>query len=615
MASNLKKKIKKAKNRSFLARDFESLRSQLIESARIYFPDKIQDFSETSLGGLLVDLAASVGDNLSFYLDHQFRELDPSQAVELSNILTHLKNSGVEAYGAAPASTILKFTLVAPAEKVADGYRPKISALPVILQGTTSVSYSGITFVNLADIDFAELDINGNLVCSYEINESSGAGIPISFNVSRTVESSSGLEHTDSFTISDNHESFRELSLTKENISGISDVKDSDGNTYYEVKSLNQDTVFSAVRNFNKKDAPLVPSNLEIIPAPRRFIKNYNPSTRITKIQFGSGDADTLDDDILPDPSDLSLSLYGKKYISRFSIDPNSLLKTQTLGISPRNTTITVRYRHGGGINHNVTAGNIREISTLELEFRKQPVGSEGLEVRNSILVNNEISATGGDAAPDVEDLRTLVTSARLMQSRVVTREDLLARIFTMPSTFGRVFRASIVPNPTNPLSALLYVISLDSQGNMTTAPDTLKKNLSTYLNEFRLISDALDILDTQVINFGVKYGVIVAPNINKIQVIQNINQQIASAMQKKYFQIDQPIVIDDMTNIIINTDYVVALTDLSIFPRVGIVEERTYSSTSFPFEKNTKNGIIFGPTGSIFELKFSDQDIIGSAQ
>ena len=140
MASNLKKKIKKARNRSFLARDFESLRSQLIESARIYFPDKIQDFSETSLGGLLVDLAASVGDNLSFYLDHEFKELDPSQAVELSSILSHLKNAGVEAYGASPSSTILKFTIIAPAEKVADGYRPKRSTLPVILQGTTSVS-------------------------------------------------------------------------------------------------------------------------------------------------------------------------------------------------------------------------------------------------------------------------------------------------------------------------------------------------------------------------------------------------------------------------------------------------------------------------------------------
>ena len=614
MTTNIKNKIKKSVQRSFLARDFESLRAQLIETARIYFPDKIKDFSEPSLGGLLVDLAASIGDNLSFYLDHEFRELDPTQAVELQNILTHLKNAGVQAFGASPALVTLNFSLIAPAEKVQSGYRPKLSALPVLVQGTQCQSFNGVTFVTLEDLDFSKLDINGNYIATYEVHESRSDGVPLSYKVSRFVEASSGLEHTDTFVINDSHESFRELTLTKENVSSISDVLDSEGNVYYEVESLSQDTVFKAVRNTNKKDARLVPSNLEVIPAPRRFIKKYNPSSRITKIQFGSGDSDTLDDDIIPDPSDLSLSLYGKSYMSRFSIDPNSLLKTQTLGMSPRNTTIRIRYRHGGGLGHNVSVNAIREISTLVLEFRNQPEGSEASVVRTTLDVNNLESAVGGANAPSVEDLRTLVSSSRLMQSRVVTREDLLARIFTMPSTFGRVFRASIVPNPVNPLSALLYIISLDAEERMTVAPDSLKKNLRNYLNEFRLISDAIDVLDCQVINFAVSYGVMVAPNVNKVQVVQNINQKLVEALQTKYFQIGQPIIIDDITNLIINTDYVVALTDLKVFPRTGLVEEREYSNISFPFDNNTKNGVIFGPTGSIFELKYPDFDIVGSA-
>jgi len=614
MSIDTKNKIKKSINRSYLARDFESLRSQLIETARVYFPDRIQDFSEASLGGLLVDMAASVGDNLSFYLDHEFRELDPSQAVELQNILTHLKNAGVKAYGASPSLVTLKFTLTAPAEKVSSGFRPKTSALPVLIQGTQSVSYNGVTFVTLEDLDFAEEDVNGNYLATYEIHESRNDGVPLSYKVTRTVEASSGLESTDSFTIPNTHEAFREITLSKENISSISDVFDSDGEIYYEVESLSQDTVFKAVTNVNKKDGNLVPSNMEIVPAPRRFITRYNPSTRITTLQFGSGDGDSLDDDIIPDPSDLALSLYGRKYMSRFAIDPNSLLKTQTLGISPKNVSINVRYRHGGGLGHNVAVGAIREISSLVLEFRNQPEGSEAVVVRTSLDVNNPFAAVGGSNAPGVEDLRTLVTSARLMQSRVVTREDLLARIFTMPSTFGRVFRASISPNPVNPLSALLYIVSLDAEEKMTVAPDSLKKNLSIYLNSFRLISDAVDILDCQVLNFGVKYGVMVAPNVNKVQVVQNINQRLSDALQTKYFQIDQPIVIDDLTNIIINTDYVVALTDLRVFPRTGTVETRNYSKSSFPFEKNTKNGVIFGPPGSIFELKYPDEDIVGSA-
>ena len=614
MAIDTKKKIKKAQNRSFLARDFESLRSQLINHARIFYPDKIQDFSEPGLGGLLVDLVASVGDSLSFYLDHEFRELDPNSAVELSNILMHLKNAGVDAYGASPASVNLKFTIEVSAEKVAGGYRPKRSALPVLIQGTTVQSFDGITFVTLEDLDFSELDVYGNYVCTFSVLESQNDGVPIKYQVARTVSATSGLETTDSFTISNTHVPFREITLTKESASTISDIIDSDGNQYYEVTALSQDTVFKAVRNINPQDALEVPSNLEITPAPRRFVKSYNPSTRLTTIRFGGGDAEVLDDDIIPDPSDLALSLYGRKYTPRFSIDPNSLLKTQTLGIAPKNTTLSVRYRYGGGQGHNVGSNAISEINNLVLEFRNKPQGTEALSVRQSVGVKNPSPAIGGTNAPTVEDLQTLITSARSSQSRVVTREDLLARIFTMPSTFGRVFRASIATSPTNPLSILLYLVSLDRHGNMTVAPDALKKNLSKYLNEFRLISEAIDVLDAQVINFGVKYSVVVAPNVNKVQVVQTINQKISDALKKKYFQIDQPLIIDDITNIIINTDYVIALADLRIFPRVGTVDDRMYTSATFSFDQSTKNGIIFGPPGSIFELKYPDDDVIGSA-
>jgi len=284
------------------------------------------------------------------------------------------------------------------------------------------------------------------------------------------------------------------------------------------------------------------------------------------------------------------------------------------LGMSPKNTTITVRYKYGGGISHNVAKGAIVTLDDFLIDFRNSPVGTEALNVRQSITVENGTSAQGGAAAPSIEDLRVLITSARSSQSRVVTKEDLLARIFTMPSTFGRVYRASIAPNPVNSLSSILYIITKNRQDNLAIAPDTLKKNLSRYLNEFRLISDAMDVLDAQVINFGVKYGVIVAGNVNKIQIIQNINNQISNILDNRYFQIDQPIIIDDITNVIINTDYVIALTELSVLARTGNVEDRKYSDSTILIDQNTKGGIIFGPPGSIFELKFPENDIIGSA-
>ena len=614
MSVDVKKKLKKSFNRNFLARDFEALRTELIEHARTYYPEKIQDFSEASVGGMLVDMAAMVGDTMSFYLDHQFRELDPMKAVEPVNIRMHLKNAGVQIYGATPASTELTFSFDVNSQKVSGGYRPDINNLPVILQGTEVTSTSGIVFTTTEDLDFAELDVSGNLVCEYFIKTTNAAGNPAQYNVSAKVMASSGKQATDTFSISNTHVPFREITLSNPNVSTIISVKDSDANIYYEVSSLSQDTVFTAVKNI-QSDAPMVPSNLEITPAPRRFTKTHNPTTKFTTLKFGSGDSETLDDDVLPDPSDLSLDLYGKKDFPRFSIDPNSLLQTQTLGMSPRNTTLTVSYRHGGGLNHNVTSKSVTEISSLLLEFRQTANPSGALSVKQSLGVTNASAAVGGSEAPTLETLRQLIPTARQSQARVVTREDLLARLYTMPAQFGRVYRASIAPNPVNPLSALLYITSLDRDGNMTVAPDTLKKNLSKYLNEFRLISDAIDILDTQVINYGVKYSVIVTQDSNKIQVIQNINNRIADALQKKYFQIDQPLVIDDITNTIINTDSVISMTELKVYPIVNKVEDRQYSSSTFPFGKNTKNGIIFGPQGSIFELKFPAHDIIGTAE
>ena len=613
MSINIKKKLKKSINRTFLSKDFEAFRFEMIQHARTFFPDQIQDFSEPSVGGLLIDTAATVGDSLSYYLDHQFRELDPLNAVEPGNIRTHLRNAGVDIFGATPASVTLKFSFDVDVERSASGYRPNRKNLPVVLQGTTVNSADGITFTTVEDLDFAETDTNGSYLCDYAVKSTSANSIPTVYTVSRDIAATSGLQAAESFPISDSHVSFREITLSNEDVSTILTVTDTTGDTYYEVKSLSQDTVFAKVKNI-QVDSDLVASNLEILPAPKRYTKTFNPTTNLTTLQFGAGDAESLEDDIIPDPSDLSLSLYGKTNFPRFSIDPNALLQTHTLGVSPRATTLTVTYRYGGGILHNVTANTINSIDILYMEFRQTAAPGGALLVRQTMSVINDRSAVGGSASPTLNELQQLIPSARQSQSRMVTREDLLSRVYTMPAQFGRVYRASIVPNPVNPLSALLYIISLDREGNLTTAPDTLKQNLSTYLNEFRLISDAIDVLDTQVVNFGVRYSVIVTQNVNKMQILQKINNRLSNTLQKKFFQIDQPLIIDDITNMIINTDYVVSLADLKIFPRIDVVEDRVYSTTTFPFDRSTKNGIIFGPMGSLFEMKFPEHDIIGTA-
>jgi hypothetical protein len=415
------------------------------------------------------------------------------------------------------------------------------------------------------------------------------------------------------FAISNVHKPFREITLSNESVTDIMHVSDSDGNVYYQVESLSQDTVFKGVLSLTA-DKQLVPMNLEVIPAPRRFVARHDVRTRLTTLRFGAGDARTLDNDIVPDPSELSLPLYGKTTFSRFSIDPNSLLRTHTLGLSPLDTIMRIQYRYGGGLSHNVAAKSIRFVHNLKSEFRKASSVSDALFVRNSIDVTNAEPARGGDNPPTMAELRAQIPAARQMQSRIVSKQDLLSRIYTMPSKFGRVYRAGIRPSPHNPLSTNLYIISRDSSGNLALSPDALKDNLVTYLNEFRLISDSIDILDAQVVNWGIKFSVLTLPSVNKQKVVQKIIQKLSEVMNIKNFQIDQPIVVDDVTNIIINSEGVVSIMDLQVAPITGVIGGRSYSSTSFDFSRGTKRGMVVPPPGSIFELRFPEHDIMGSA-
>jgi hypothetical protein len=614
MALEVKKQIRKERNRTFLAKDFDAFRAEILGYARTYFPDKIQDFSESSMGGLLLDMASFVGDSLSYYLDHQFTELNPLTAVERKNILLHLRNAGIKPVGASPASVQVKFYVRVAAEQQSDGsYRPKLSALPTVRSGTSCKSATGVTFNLVEDLNFSETDDDGNFIASTTVFTSDDSGNPTQYVVAMMGLCVSGEETTDSFVINSQHVPFREITLANIDVSDIIAVSDAEGNEYYQVETLSQDTVFRAVMNTDS-DGKLVPSNLEVIPAPRRFTANFDPTTRLVTMRFGSGNADTLDDDIVPDPSELALPLYGKKTFTRFSIDPNSLLQTQTLGISPKGTTLSIRYRYGGGLSHNVAAGAIRQLSTLNITFPNNPSASEATQVRSSIELRNLDPARGGDSAPTLEELRARIPSARQMQSRIVSRQDLLSRIYTMPNSFGRVFRAGVTDSPINPLAAQLYIISKDRFGNLSVAPDSLKKNLSKYLNEFRLISDSMDILDARVANYQVRFGIMTAPTANKNGTVQSVISRLRDTLRIENFQIDQPIVLDDIANVVINTPGVISLISLDILAKNGTDDDRSYSDFYFDYENATRNRIITAPQGTIFELKYPEYDIIGTA-
>ena len=606
----------KETNKSYLAKDFTSLRADLLNYARSYFSDQIRDFSEASMGGLLLDMAAYVGDTMSFYLDYQFKELNPMTAIESQNIVNHAKNAGVDIVGAAPATVEVTFKIQVGAKQKPDGsYHPNPAQLPIIKAlNTVLISSNGITFTLESDLNFGEKNDDNILLAAYRVFSQTSTGAPGVYTCSRKALCMSGKTVVEKFDIANIAKPFRKITLTNSDVSEILSVKDSQNNHYHKVESLTQNVIYRRVKNIDE-NKDVVESNFEILPAPYRFTKATDFNTRLTTLQFGSGDADSLDDDILPDPSQLALPLYGKKVFSRFSIDPNALMKTKTLGISPKNTILEVLYRFGGGLNHNVQAGTIKNISTINIIYPGALDSTLASSTVDSMAVNNFEAAGGGAPALTLADLKTQISSARNQQSRIVTQQDLLARIYTMPNNFGRVVRAGLKKDERNPLATQLFVISQDSQGKMRVAPDALKKNLRKYINEFRLISDAIDVLDGIIINYGVEFTLITHPHANKALVVSKVLSKLQKISQIKYFQIDQPLVEADIINAIISTDGVLSLVNLNIVNYSGARLGNQYSDYALDMAKNKFKGLYVGPPGSIFELRYPGSDLIGNAE
>jgi hypothetical protein len=607
--------LKQIKERKYLNRDFDGFYQDLRSHAQTYFPDKIKDLSENGVGGLLLEMPAYVGDVMSFYLDHQFHELNAETAVEPKNIETHLKDSDVEIVGAAPAVSILEFFIKVPAEVKNLVFKPQTNSLPIIHAGTTVKAENGVLFELVDDINFNDTDSSGNLKAKIVVGDTEATtGNPTTFILSKKEIGISGLRASETFSVG-SFTAFKTFTLSKENITEIISVSDDLGNEYHQVDFLTQDTVWKAITNKSETDNTLVKDNLELIPAPYRFTKSTSLTTRLTTLTFGGGSASSLTDDIIPDPSEFAVPLYGKRIFSRFNINPNNLLNTSTLGIIAPNTNITITYRYGGGLSHNVVKNSIKNIETLTITFPNSPSTSIASFVRNSIDANNPEDASGGDDAPTLDELKLRIPAAKASQGNMTTKEDLLARIYKMPSNFGRVFRAAVKPDPTNPLASRLHVVCRDINGNLCNAPDALKKNLATYLNQHRLISDAIDILDVPVVNFKIEFRVVANPeqSNNKQLILQTCLKKLANYFNIKKFEIDQPINVEHVRNILFNTPGILGVENIRITNITGTFSDRKYSDVQFDIETNIFHGLLIGPAGSMFELKYKDYDLLGS--
>ena len=611
MANESKKElIKQVRQRRYLNKDFDGLRNDLLQYARTYFPNNVQDFSEASLGGLLLDLAAYVGDVQSFYLDHQYFETFPETSSEVDNIQRHLRKAGVPIVGAAPAVATVNFFIKVPS--TGNGTQVLAEALPIIKSGTVLRAANGIEFTLTENLDFSATNEDGELLADIAIGTKNQNNIPQTYILSLPGVCISGKQATETFSLG-TFQPYRKITLGNPSVTQVINVVDGLGNPYYEVEYLTQDTVYLAATNVSY-DRKQVSENMIPIPAPYRFTTEVNLQTRNMALILGGGSAATINDDIIPDPSELALPLYGKKTVSRFTINPGNLLQTTTFGVCSENTTLNVTYRYGGGQSHNVDANSINALSTLQIEFPKNPTANVSAFVRNSIAVNNPEPASGGDEPPTVNALKTKIPAFQGTQGRIVTREDLLARVYTLPANFGRVYRAGIQTNPNNPLAAQLFVICKNANGLLVTSTDTLKKNLVQYLNQYRMISDAIDILDARVINLQINFQIVIDPQENKELVLQTVLNKLKTYTTNINLNIDQPFVINDIQNVIYNTPGVISVVSVDVKSLHGVIDGRQYSDQNFDVPSFTKKGIIFGPPGSIFEVRYKNYDIVGIA-
>ncbi len=601
----------KKRDIKYLNRDFESFKRDFIEHLRIYFPDTVQDFNESSSGMLLLELAAFMGDNLSFYIDRRFQETFTETAREAKNLFKHARQLGFKTFGKTAAAGSLDAFLKVPARSVDRQLVPDTRFAGIIKKGAKLKSKSGVTFESIADVDFGTVDIS-NVLFVQPGDLDPATNTPVNFVLRKPdTPVKAGETKTVTFAVG-GYQAFRKITLADEDVIEIVSIKDSEANEWFEVDFLAQDTIFSSVANTGD-DATDVPFVLKLKSVPFRFVSEYDVATNKTSLRFGTGDAQEFDGDLIPDLGDISLPLFGKESFSDLFLDPQNFLKVKTLGLAPTNTTLTVKYRVGGGESTNIGSQELDTVVESTFDIGDSSLSSTTVkDVGNSFEVRNFNPIQGGKDQLTNDEIRQLIAANFATQNRMVTTPDFVVRSLSMPARFGSVFRANARVSALNKNAVELIVLSRDSNGIVTTAPGDLKENLKKYLSRFRMMTDAIEILDGQIINLAVDFAILSSPDFNNSEVLSNCIDALKEFFDIEKWQINQPINQTDVITLLAGVPGVLSVARLRFSNNVSIIEGRQYSTTSHNFKKNSQNGIIYSKENAIFEVRFPNKDITG---
>lgn len=652
------------KDINYLNRDFSKFKSQLISFTKQYYPNNYKDFSDSSPGQINIEQASYVGDVLSYYIDQQFQESLIQYASERKNIINEARMLGYKPKVTNASSTLVELYQLVPSEKYIktnpDGteeidFRPNANYFLILKPYISLSSTGGVNFLIEESIDFSQNTLySPQEITVYERDADTNE--PTKYLVKKTANAFSGVINTTKITVGE-LSSFLTIQLNNQNIIKILSVTDSNNNEYYEVESLAQETIPISIDNIKSNNAVFsqyrdeTPKILKYLRTERRFI-TYVDENNNTYLQFG-GNYDNFDNTvIIPNPTNVGVGLRNLNNL-HISLDERNVLKNNSYGISPSNTTLTIKYISGGGLNSNINAGEINEVNSVEYlnDLSNSPSNQREifLTLLRNMIVRNVTAATGGSGAETNEMIRQNALANISSQFRAVTSSDILLRIYSMTPQYGSVAKAYVEQNSVrevsfngiisgvisdnrdiinlnnlnpldrrkflssaNPFTNNIYLLGYDNNKHLTKCNEATIYNLKQYLEQYKILTDKYNFIDGYIINIGVDYKISVYNGFNKKSVLAECTKTI-----KDFFEIDnwgfcQPINLSQLQFNIMNNEGVQSVSEITI-KNLTIDDGDEYSEIEYNISIATQNNIIYpSKDPSIFELKYPDVDIRG---
>ena len=610
----------------YLNKDFSQFRENLIEYAKNYFPNTYNDFNESSPGMMFMEMASYVGDVLSYYTDNQLKESFLQFAGSRGNVLALAANVGYKQKNKIPATVDLDVFQLIPAKSTKDGKVPDWDYALTVQEGMVVKSEdTGIEFRTLSLISFrVSSSFDPTDISIYQISDEDKT--PEFYLLKKRAKAISGQIKTATYTFGA-AKRFDKILIEDTDAIEIVSVIDSDLNNWTEVPYLAQDTVYESVANTVQNDPELsvftdVPYLIKLKKTSRRFITRFR-SDRKLEIQFGPGISNDSDEEIIPNPDNVGSSLTGLQAQFDFPIDPSNFMYTKSYGLAPSNTTLTVVYTIGGGIESNVPANSLKNVVDIQYQIDSQNLDLTLLkQIKASIACTNTTPAVGGKSEESIEEIRQNAMANFASQQRMVTTQDYIIRAYSMPPRFGSVSKAYVIQdqqqNPDygmkpipNPLAINLYTLGYNGNGNLTALNPAILENLKTYIASYRILTDAINIKAAFIINIGIQFEVITQTEYNSNEVLIKCIAKLKEMFNSKIWQINQPIVISKIYNELDRVDGVQSVTSVRINNLYDTVSG--YSGNVYDITAATKGGIVYPSLdASIFEVKYPNNDIIG---